>query len=139
MVQSDALSRWPDLCPDEDNDNEYIIMLPDNMFLNLIDTNLQEKIATSNDFDGNATEALKLLLEKGPTTMTAGLDDWKIETSNGRKILFYKGKNYIPRNTELQRELVKLFHDHETAGHPGEIGTYNAVCQHYWCLDFAHL
>ena len=27
---------------------------------------------------------------------------------------------------------MKSFHDHETAGHPGEIGTYNAVQQHYW-------
>ena len=27
---------------------------------------------------------------------------------------------------------MKTFHDHETAGHPGEIGTYNAVQQHYW-------
>ena len=79
-----------------------------------------------------AAEALKLLLEQGPTTMTVGLNDWTIETQNGRNILFYKGKNYIPKNTDLQRELVKLFHDHEIAGHPGEIGTYNAVRQHYW-------
>ena len=64
--------------------------------------------------------------------MTTGLDDWKIETQNGRNIIFYKGKNYIPRDTELRRELVKSFHDHETAGHPGKIGTYNAVRQHYW-------
>ena len=27
MVQSDALSWQPDLCPDEDNDNEDIVML----------------------------------------------------------------------------------------------------------------
>ena len=27
---------------------------------------------------------------------------------------------------------MKNFHDHETAGHPGEIRTYNAVQQHYW-------
>ena len=27
---------------------------------------------------------------------------------------------------------MKSFHDHETAGHPGEIGMYNAVQQHYW-------
>ena len=27
---------------------------------------------------------------------------------------------------------MKSFHDHETAVHPGEIGTYNAVQQHYW-------
>ena len=132
MVQSDALSRRPDHCPDEDTDNEDIIMLPDNMFVHLIDVELQDKIARSMDLDGKATEALKLLLETGPTTMTAGLQDWKIQKSNGRNILFYKGRNYIPWNTELQRELVKLFHDHETAGHPGEIGTYNAVRQHYW-------
>src|ERR1700728_3731798 len=132
MVQSDALSRRPDHCPDEDTDNEDIVMLPDNMFVHLIDVELQDKIARSTDLDGNATEALKLLLESGPTAMAAGLQDWKLQQSNGRNILFYKGKNYIPRNTELRRELVKSFHDHETAGHPGEIGTYNAVRQHYW-------
>ena len=132
MIQSDALSRRPDLCPENDKDNEDIIMLPDDLFLNLIDLELQKKIAISDDLDGNAAEALKLLLETAPTSMTAGLDDWTMDTTDGRNILFYKGKNYIPRNTELRREIVKTFHDHETAGHPGEIGTYNAVRQHYW-------
>src|SRR5882762_6769260 len=33
---------------------------------------------------------------------------------------------------DLRRDIVKSFHDHETAGHPGEIGTYNAIRQHYW-------
>ena len=107
-------------------------MLPDDMFLNLIDMDLQEKIAISDDLDGNAAEALKLLLEKAPTEMTTGLENWKVEDYNGRNILFFKGKNYIPRNMELRREIVRMFHDHETAGHPGEIGTYNAVQQHYW-------
>lgn len=36
MVQSDALSQRPDLCPDEDTDNENMVMLPANMFVNLI-------------------------------------------------------------------------------------------------------
>jgi transposase InsO family protein len=132
MVQSDALSRRPDLCPDEDTDNENMVMLPDNMFVNLIDTDLQERIAVSEDLDGNAAEALKLLLEKAPTAMTSGLENWELRKLNGQNILFYKGKNYIPRNMELRRDIVKTFHDHETAGHPGEIGTYNAVRQHYW-------
>ena len=57
-------------------------MLPDNMFVHLIDVELQDKIARSTDLDGNATEALKLLLESGPTTMTAGLQDWKIQQCN---------------------------------------------------------
>ena len=25
-----------------------------------------------------------------------------------------------------------MFHDHETAWHPGELETYNAIRQHYW-------
>ena len=25
-----------------------------------------------------------------------------------------------------------MFHNHETAGHPGELETYNALRQHYW-------
>ena len=32
----------------------------------------------------------------------------------------------------MDLQQVKSFHDHETAGHPGKIGTYNAVQQHYW-------
>ena len=102
MIQSDALSRRPDLCPENDNDNEDIIMLPDDLFLNLIDLELQKKIAISDNLDGNAAEALKLLLETAPTLMMAGLDDWMMDRTDGRNILFYKGKNYIPRNIELR-------------------------------------
>ena len=64
MVQSDALSRQPDLCPDEDTDNENIVMLPDEMFINLIDMDLQNQIAIANDIDSDAAEALRLLLEE---------------------------------------------------------------------------
>src|SRR5271169_4111306 len=131
MIQSDALSRRPDLCND-DHEEGPTVMLPDEMFVNLIDLDLQERITSSNDMDGNAAEALKLLLEEAPGSMTTGLEDWKLDNSNGRRTLFYKGKNYIPRNEELRRDIVKSFHDHETAGHPGELGTYNAVRQHYW-------
>jgi hypothetical protein len=83
MAQSDALSRRPDLCPDKDTDNEDIVMLPDNLFVNLIDVDLQERIATSENLDGAATEALKLLLDEAPTAITAGLVDWKLENVNG--------------------------------------------------------
>ena len=132
MIQSDALSRRPDLCPEEDNDNENIVMLPDNLFINLIDTDLQERISKAEDLDKDASDAIQLLLETGPTTVQKELADWTIEDFKGRNILFYKGKNYIPKDTELRRYIVKLFHDHQTSGHPGELETYNAVRQHYW-------
>ena len=117
MIQSDALSRRPDLCP-EDTDNKDIVMLPEEMFVNLIDVDLQERIAAANDLDGNAAEMLRLLLENTPKEMTMGLEDWELDNTDGRNILFYKEKNYIPRDAELRRDIVKTFHDHETAGHP---------------------
>ena len=81
MIQSDALSRLPDLCPDEDTDNENIVMLPDKMFVNLIDMDLQNQIAIANDLDSDVAQALKLLLEEAPTEMTTGLQDWTLETT----------------------------------------------------------
>ena len=70
MVQSDTLSRRPDLCPDEDNDNEDIIMLPDSMFLNFINTTLQDKIANADNLDQQAIDALNSLLNDTLTTPT---------------------------------------------------------------------
>ena len=119
--------RRQDLCPEEDTDNENVIVLPNDLFISLIDESLQQRITNSTDLDGSAAEALKLLLGTGSSAMTTGLEDWTIDQSNDRNTLFYKGKNYIPRNMELRRDIVHSFHDHPTAGHPGEIGTYNAV------------
>ena len=59
-------------------------------------------------------------------------DDWTLEKYGNRNILFYREKNYIPRDDLLQKDILRNFHDHETAGHPGELKTYNAVRQHYW-------
>src|SRR5277367_7181577 len=40
MIQSDALSRRPDLCPDDDHDNEDKVLLSESMFINAIDLGL---------------------------------------------------------------------------------------------------
>ena len=41
MIQSDTISRQPDFIPDKDTDNEDIMMLPDNLFIQLLDVDLQ--------------------------------------------------------------------------------------------------
>ena len=95
MVQSDGLSRQPDLCPDKDNNNENIIMLPNSMFLNLIDTALQEKIATSDDLDQQVINALTFLVNDTLTALTPlknNLQDWTFTEENGHQFLFYKNK-----------------------------------------------
>ena len=132
MIQSDALSQWPDFIPDKDTDNEDIVVLPDNLFIQLLDVDLQRRIANTNDHNEEVTKALTTVLEQGPPALCRELGDWTIEKFEGRDIIFFKGKNYIPRDDNLQRDITRMFHDHETVGHPGELETYNAICQHYW-------
>ena len=129
MVLSDALSRRPDLCPEEDNDNSDVIVLPEHLFIKLIDVDLQERITNANELDTDMANVLQTLLGNGPTTLRNDLSDWTTEEFKGRQILFYnyKGKNYIPKDTTLRHDLIRTFHDHETVGHPGELETYNAV------------
>jgi hypothetical protein len=69
MIQSDALSRRPDVCPEEDHDNEDITMLREDLFIDLIDTELQQKISDCQDLDRDAADAVKLLLEDGPSEL----------------------------------------------------------------------
>ena len=60
------------------------------------------------------------------------LEDWKLETIEGRNTLFYRGRNYILDDLNLQRDILQMMHDHKTAGHPGEAKTLVSVEWHYW-------
>ena len=132
MIQSDALSRQPDHIPDKANDNDDIILLPPTLFVNLLDMDLQRRIANAKDFDFDVAQAVDAILGNGPIALRHDLEDWRMEEMDGQRVLSYKGKNHIPQDAELRRDIVKMFHDHVTAGHPGELETYNVVRQHYW-------
>ena len=107
-------------------------MLPENMFINLLDISLQDRILNGKELDSDVKDAMETLLLEGPTNLQNDLHDWKVEEVDGKQTIFYKGKNYIPKDQELHQDVVKMFHDHETAGHPGELETYNAIRQNYW-------
>ena len=64
-IRADTLSRRLDLCP-EGTDNKNIVMLPEHLFANLIDTKLQRRIANTKDMDYDAAEVIKGLLGQGP-------------------------------------------------------------------------
>ena len=83
MVQSDALSRRPDFVPVDDDNNNDITMLPDSLFINLIDTKLQERIALCSTMDKDAIDALSTLLEE-PNVTCDELQDWTLEKFNGK-------------------------------------------------------
>jgi Integrase zinc binding domain len=119
------------VCP-QGTDNEDIIVLPEHLFVNLIDMELQKKIANAKNLDYDTAEAIKELLEQGPKEAKRYLEDWEVKEFEGENVLFYKGKNYVPINAELQREIVRRYHNHPTAEHPGELQTFNTVKEHYW-------
>jgi hypothetical protein len=89
MILSNALSRRPDHCPEEDENKEEIL-LPDDLFLNLLDINLRDRITKNKEYDLDVTKVIELLQEKGPTNIQNNLEDWKIEVDD-QKIIFYKG------------------------------------------------
>ena len=114
MIQSDALSQRPNLIPLKDTDNEDMTLLLDALFLNLLDLTLQDKVLSLGQLD----DFLKNFSVDDPPFGTS--DNWKLELLDGKNTLFYKGRNYVPDDLDLWCDIVRMLHDHETAGHPGE-------------------
>ena len=67
-------------------------MLPDNLFINLIDIDLQQRIANCTATDKDATDALATLVKDEHSSVKNQLNNWTIEPFKGKSILFYKGK-----------------------------------------------
>ena len=99
MIQSDALSCQSDFYLDDDNKD--MTLLPNNLFVNLIDLDLQHHIAASDSYDWTAADAIKLLQADGPTEAQADLSDWTVEHVDDKSILFYHDKCYIPKDIKI--------------------------------------
>src|SRR5271154_3074515 len=128
MVQSDVLSRHPDLCPDEESINEERILLPETLFVNVIDTKLQEAISKIRQQDTVVADTLKALQTGEPLPMKSVKTDWKIDND----LILYKDKCYVPNDLELRRKIVQKYHDTLPMGHPGQLRTQELVQQDYW-------
>ena len=48
---------------------------------------------------------IMLLLGKGPTDLKLNLSDWTTEDFEGKTVLFYQGKSYIPKDYNLRKRL----------------------------------
>ena len=74
MIQSDALSCRPDHITD-DIDNDDVILLPDSIFMKLIDMELRDSIQATTNTDKFFSKALLALKEYGLLPITSKLDD----------------------------------------------------------------
>ena len=86
MVQSDALS----CCPDhiiEDTDNDDKVLLPDNIFVHIVDLNLRDALVKGTTDDSLFAAALEGLKHHGPFPINSQLADWHFDDG----LLFFKG------------------------------------------------
>ena len=86
MVQSDALSRRSDLCPDDETDSMDITLLPNSLFVQTIDTEMHNLIATNLMKDNIIKDAIEALKSNGTPPIKSALSDWKIDDG----LLFFK-------------------------------------------------
>ena len=126
LIQADALSRRSDHVTEEDD--ETIVMLPDNMFISLIATDLRDKIASATNTDELATKIKSCLYKQLPPPMRTALSDWSYKDG----LIIYRGKVYVPPDTEIRKEVVTSFHDSILARHPGFFKTLHLIKEHYW-------
>jgi len=55
-----------------------------------------------------------------------------MEWSEEDRVLWFRGKIYVPWNSDLRRRVVSLCHDTKVAGHPGRWKTLELVSRNYW-------
>ncbi|ESK83096.1 pro-pol protein, partial [Moniliophthora roreri MCA 2997] len=119
MVQSDALSRQLDLVDEEENDNNDIVMLPDKLFVNVINAELRTILEDALPRDEFLQMTMESLIDKGTPPIKSSLQDWRTEGN----LLFYKDRAYVPNDPTLQQLIVKTIHEALPHGHSGQWNT----------------
>lgn len=128
MIQSDALSQRPDFSNGIDSDNIDQTLLPDDLFIDAIDTNLRDAVAFAPCKDRIVLEAIEALKTKGTPPIKLLLSDWRTEEG----LIFFKDKCYVPDDAELRRSIVQRHHDSLAMRHPGHLRTIELVQRDYW-------
>lgn len=135
----DSLSRRPDHRTGVEQDKKEETTLLDSKFFQIRATGrgtvtslgssrLHQKIKDCPGRDNKVAAALDTILKSGPRSLTKGVEEWNCEDG----LILFRGKVYVPKNTELRREIVKTCHDALSTGHPGRWKTLELVQREFW-------
>jgi len=97
MIQSNALFRHPDHIKD-DNENDDIILLPNSLFIRIVDTDLHYSIFEATMKDTLFASILEALKMNRLFSITSKLKDWHLEDG----LLFFKDRCFIPADEDLR-------------------------------------
>jgi len=119
----------------KDEPEELIMMLPKELFVRIIAEDLQDRTMTATVNDEFAQSIKKCLTEKAIPPLRTTLSDWTLDN----ELILFKGKAYIPPNTDLHRDIIKEYHESPTSGHPGFFKTLALLKEHYWWPSLSQL
>jgi len=134
MVQSNVPSWWPDLAPEGDNDNANLTLLPNTLFIKVINTDLKNAFLeafTKNDSMHKTVEAIS---GSGTPLIRSAAADWKIEEG----LVFYKGRCFVPENFNIWQRVMEMHNDTLPMGHPGQWQTLELIQWNYWWPGIIH-
>jgi len=137
--KADALTRRPgDLPEDGDersNTMEQVVLKPENhpeqlpILANDLrkECSVQEHLEEASKRDGLVGRILEAVR---PGTSMKEITVAECSEQDGQ--LFYRGKQYVPEDPELQLRLIQDYHDTPLAGHPGRSKTFDLLSRRYY-------
>jgi hypothetical protein len=135
--RADPLSRRPDMAVKDKMDNRDQVILRLEMFqINAArrghvvingETAILDRIRKS-DKEVEVAEAIGKIQNLGPVKLQKGLEEWNQE--NG--LLLHQGKIYVPKDKQLQNDIIQRYHNSLSARHPGRHKTLELVTRNYW-------
>lgn len=129
--KADALTRRPDDRPTTDNDDRelrqhQIILTPNRLHPELSNTLsancLEEQNETLEEYVNrmNKENEEGIRIRKALTDQKTELDGQRLEHFEVKDdLLFWKGKTWVPRTSQLRTKVLKHIHDQPAVGHPG--------------------
>ena len=135
LIQSDAISHLKHLNLEEEN-NKDVTLLPNDMFICMLEPDIKQRIKESPHYEEDIRNRIKLLTDEDLSKynpdilkrMKQDLFDWQIED----RLVFYKGRCYMPEDQDLRRDLVQLHHDTIAASHSDKNATFALLQKDYW-------
>jgi len=137
MGKPDALSQRPDHGKGA-SDNEDVILLRlelivvralEGLHLEGPERDMLREICQGNQ-KGNQEESVAKAARE--LRQTSSKTVCSAEWSEDDGVLQFRGKIYVPRNSDLRRRIVSLCYDTKVAGHPRRWKTLELVSRNYW-------
>lgn len=133
MLHSDPLSRLHthEVSDAQDNQNQTVLK-PEHFKVlaatSTEDDTLEQQIRNCSKREIEVAQAISTLKSKGPRCLINGLLKWEEDD----RLLYYKGKLYIPNNKDIRNEIIRRCHDSPTTGHSDKHKTLGLVSRLYW-------